>query len=153
MDAKSEQHEREVDRELADLATHLDGPAPPPGRIAAIKNVVDAEARRLQRRQRRIVALRPWIGAAAAVALTVGLSLPFGSATRSVLLALDANPEVAFSDWVQALDESGRQFTSLLGDEWLLEASGSGGEENGDAGNPLDRLQESLESFERMIGA
>ncbi|GAG33383.1 unnamed protein product, partial [marine sediment metagenome] len=100
-----------------------------------------------------IVALRPWIGAAAAVVLIVGLSLPFASTTQRALLAPGGNPELAFSDWVAALDESGQQFTSLLGDDWLLETPGSGAGENGDNGDPLDSLEESLESFERIIGA
>jgi hypothetical protein len=153
MEGQFEQQEREVDRRIADLATLLDGPLPRPEHIAAVKNAVDREARRLRRRQRRLVGLRPWIGAAAAVALAVGLSLPFDSATRPALLAPYENPAVAFNDWVNALDESGRQFTSLLGDNWLLEASGSGGDENGDVGEPLDSLKESLESFEIIIGA
>ena len=153
MDVQFQQHEREVDRELADLATHLDSPTPRPERIAAIKNAVDVEARRLRRRQQRIVALRPWIGAAAAVLLTVGLSLPFGPTAYRPLLAPDESPEVAFGDWADALDETGRRFTSLLGDDWLLKASGPGGDEDGHMGDPLDSLEESLESFERMIGA
>lgn len=151
MDRQFEQYERDVDRELAALAEQLDGPALSAARVDAVKNAVDAEARRLQRRRRRVAALRPWIGAAAALALTVGLNLPFGSATPRILLQSAGNPELAFNDWVNALDESGQQFTSLLGDDWLLETTGTG--ENGGNGDPLDSLEESLESFERIIGA
>ena len=153
MDRQLEQNEREVDRQLGDLAEHLDAPGPRPERIAAITNAVDVEARRLRRRQRRIVALRPWISAAAAVLLSIGLSLPFASTARQALLGPDERPEVALDDWFDALNESGREFTRLLGDDWLLEAPASGDDENGDTGDPLDSLKESLESFERIIGA
>jgi hypothetical protein len=152
VNAQFEQYEREVERGLADLATRLDQPAPNAEQIAALKRVVVAEARRLGRRQRRITRLRPWLGAAAAVLLTVGLSLPFGSTPREVVVATD-HLDVVFSDWLDALDESGQQFTSLLGDDWLLETRGSGADEDGSLGDPLGSLEESLESFERIIGA
>ena len=151
MNAQFEQYEREVERGLADLATRLDQPAPNAEQIAAVKNTVAAEARRLGRRQRRITRLPPWLGAAA-VLLAVGLSLPFGSTPREAAVAID-HSDVVFSDWLDALDESGQQFTSLLGDDWLLETRGSDADEDGSLGDPLGTLEESLESFERIIGA
>jgi hypothetical protein len=153
MDPQFEQHERELDRQLADLAPHLDAPVPRSGLIAQVKSAVDAEARRLRRRNRRIVALRPWIGAAAAVLLTVGLSLPIGSDGHRVPFNLGPSSAIAFNDWVDALDETGQRFTALLGDEWLFETPGSGDNQGNGAGDPLDSLEESLESFERIIGA
>ncbi len=153
MDRQFEQHGREVDRRLADLAEHLGAPAPRRERIAAIKDAIDVEARRLRRREGRIVALRPWIGAAAALLLTVGLSLPFGPGGYQALLAADENPEVAFGNWVAALDETGERFARLFDDDWCLGADGPNGQENTDVGDSLDSLEESLESFERIVGA
>jgi hypothetical protein len=147
MDWQSQQPE--LDRQLADLAPRLAGPAPRPEHLATIRNAVAAEARRLH----RLAALRPWIGAAAAVLLTVGLSLPFGTGTRYPAALRDASPEAVFNDWVAALDDSGRQFAGLLESDWLLAPADSGAEENGDGSDPLESLEESLQSFEHMIGA
>jgi hypothetical protein len=153
MDRQLEQHEREIDRQLAGLAPRLDGPAPRRERIAAIKDAIDVEARRLRRRERRIVTLRPWIGAAAALLLTVGLSLPFGPRGYQAPLAADEDPAVAFGNWVAALAETGERFAVLFDDDWYLGAEASDGEENADVADPFDSLEESLESFARMIGA
>jgi len=153
MDRNLEQHGHEVDRRLAELAEHLGAPAPRREHIAAIKDAIDAEARRLRRRERRIVRLRPWIGAAAAVLLTVGLSVPLGPRAYQALLAADEDPAVAFGNWVAALDETGERFTMLFGDDWYLGADGANGQENTDVGDSLDSLEESLESFERIVGA
>ena len=153
MDAEFEQQQHEIDRQLAALAEQLRAPAPHPDSVAGVKAAVGEEARRLQRRDRRFAALRPLVGAAAAVLLAVGLSLPGGSEPLGQMSTLGDNPAAIFSDWVDALEESGEQFARLLEDDWLFEGLESGGEENGDAGDPLDSLEESLESFERMIEA
>jgi hypothetical protein len=153
MGEQFQQHEREVDRELADLAPRFDRPSPRPERIAAIKDAIDAEARRLRRRERRIVALRPWIGAAAALLLTVGLSLPVGSRGYQALLAADEDPGVAFGNWMAALAETRERFAALFNDDWYLGAEGSNGEENTDVADSFDSLEESLESFARIMGA
>jgi hypothetical protein len=153
MDRQFEQHEREIDRQLADLAPHLDGPAPRREHIAAIKDLVALEAGRLRGRQRRLVALRPLIGAAAALLLTVGLSLPFGSSVHRATFTVDDDPEMIFGDWVDALDETGERFTRLFDDNWYLNVSGSKSDANTEVRDSLDSLEESLESFEGIIGA
>lgn len=153
MNAEFRQQQHEIDRQLAALAEHLRAPAPDPDSVAGIKTAVRKEARRLQRRDRRFAVLRPLVGAAAAVLLAVGLSLPGGSEPLGQIPAFDDDPAAVFSDWVDALEESGEQFARLLGDDWLFEGLESGGEKNGEVSDPLDSLEESLESFEQMIGA
>ncbi|MFQ5805037.1 MAG: hypothetical protein ACE5I3_01165 [Phycisphaerae bacterium] len=153
MDHEFQRQEREIDRRIAALATYLRAPAPRPGFLAEVKAALSAEAQRLQRRQRRLVALRPLAGVAAALLLAVSLSLPRGSSLSEQEFALGQSPGAVFADWVDALEESGEQFTKLLEEDWLFEGFGSGGGENGDVGDPLDSLEESLESFERMTGA
>ncbi len=153
MNRHFERQQREIDQQLAELAGQLRAPALRSQCLADIKLAVGVEARRLQRRQRRFVVLRPWLGAAAALLLTVGLSLPRDSAPSRLVFDLGDNPDAVFADWVDALGESGQQFTMLFEDDWLFEDFGPGGEENGDAGDPFDSLEESLESFERIIGA
>lgn len=153
MDRQFEKHEREIDRQIADLARQIDAPAPRRERIAAIKDVVDAEARRLRGRERRLISLRPWIGAAAALLLLVGLSLPFGSSGRRMWSVPDADPEAAFSDWVRAFDETDERFTALFDDGWYLNVNSATRDANAEVRDSLDSLQESLESFESIIGA
>ena len=41
----------------------------------------------------------------------------------------------------------------MLEDEWLIDGLGLGGEDDYESGDPLNSLEESLESFEGMIGA
>jgi hypothetical protein len=153
MNAEFEQQERKIDRGLAALATNLRAPAPRPERIADIKEAVSTEARRLQRRQRRLVALRPLVGVAAALLLLVGLNVPGGSGWSGQLFAPGEDPEAVFAGWVDALGESREQFTRLFEADWLPESPGPGAEQNGAGRDPLDSLEESLESFEQIIGA
>jgi hypothetical protein len=153
MNAEFEQRQHEIDRQLAALAEHLRAPALHPDSVAGVKTAVREEARRLQRRDRRLVMLRPLVGAAAAVLLVVGLSLPGSSEPVGQISAFGDDPAAVFSDWVDALEESGEQFARLLGDDWLFEGLESGSERNGEVSDPLDSLEESLESFEQMIEA
>lgn len=150
MNAEFERQEREIDRQLAALAWHLRSPAPGRECVACVRAVVGAEARRLQRRQRLLMVLRASAGVAAALALALGLSLPRGSTPSGRWLDAGEKPDAVFVDWIDALGESGEQFTRLIEDDWLLEGFGPGGDENGDGG-PLDSLEESLERFERMM--
>ncbi len=154
MDREFKRLEREIDRGLAALTPYLRAPPPPPGLTADIKAAASAEAQRLRWRQRRLIALRPMVGVAAALLLVVGLSLPRGSGLSEGVFALGESPEAVFSGWVDALGASGEQFTRLLEEGWVSESRfGPAGEENGEDGDPLDSLEESLESFEQMIGA
>jgi hypothetical protein len=153
MDRDFKRQEREISQQLAALATYLRAPAPCPQRIADVKAAVGAEAQRLQRRQRRFLTLRPLVGVAAAVVLVVVLSVPRGSGLSEPAFAGSEKPGAVFTEWVDALGASGEQFGRLLEEDWLFEGLGPGGEENGEGGGPFDSLEESLESFERMIGA
>ena len=153
MNAEFRQRERELDRQLAAIAPHLDAPAPGEECIAHLRQAVDQEAQRLGRRRKLLVRARPWLGAAAALLLAVGLSLPTETGTHAPPVAAGDNPDEAFTNWVDALGESGEQFTRLLDDNWLLNASGTDGGENGEVVDPFDSLEESLQAFERMTEA
>jgi len=153
MDREFERQERESDRQLTALARYLRAPTPRPKLIVDIKEAMSAEAQRLRRRQRRLVALRPLVGVAAALLLAVGLSLPRGSGLSEQMFSVGESPGQVFADWVDALGESREQFTRLLDAAWFPEGFGPGDEENGAGRDPLDTLEESLESFEQIIGA
>jgi hypothetical protein len=153
MNPQLEQLERQIGRQLAELTPDLDAPAPRPECIAQLKVRVDAEARRLRRRQRRLVAARPWIGVAAAVLLAIGLSLPPAAGPGELVIGPVQDADAAFVGWLDALDQSEERFAALLEEDWLLNGSVPAGEENGEGIDPLDSLEQSLESFERMIGA
>jgi hypothetical protein len=153
MNAEFRQQEREIDRGLTALATNLRAPAPRPERIADIKAAMSAEAQRLRRRKGRLVALRPLVGIAAGLLLALVLSLPGGTRSSERMVAFDESPGVVFADWVDALGESREQFTRLLDAGWSPEGFGPGSEENGAGRDPLDSLEESLESFEKIVGA
>lgn len=151
MTADMEHLERDVERQFAELGRLLDA-TPSAGAVERVKSAVDSELARLHRRDRLASVLRPWVGAAAAVLLAVGLATPRAAHPTDSLLALSDNPEQAFSGWVKALDESGEQFAALLDDDWILDAYGAFGDDDGADIDPLDSLEESFESLERMIG-
>ena len=153
MNAQFEKLQRKIDRQLAALAPHLRAPALSPQRLASINAALADELRRLQRRQRYLVALRPWVAVAAAVLLAVGFNLPRGSRLLAPGLGLNESAELALADWADALGESGERFTRLFDEDWVLDDFGAGADDGGMGGDPLDSLRESLESFEQMIGA
>lgn len=145
--------ERETEREFTELALRLPGLSPQRACLERVKAAVDEEARRLRVRRRRLVALRPWVAAAAAVLLAVGLDPPGGSDSTGLPPDPARNPDAILADWVDALGESGEQFARLLDESWLSIGLGfgPGGDVDNEGPDPLDSLEESLESFERML--
>jgi hypothetical protein len=152
MNAEFEQQQREIDRQIAMLAEHFGSAAPPADVVARVKSAVEAEAERLRRRDHRLVMLRPLLGAAAAFLLVVGLSLTSGNEPTDSSFAVGGDPDAVFAAWVDALDESGDQFTRLLGDDWLLMDPAPSDDGRSEDDDPLDSLEESLESLEQIIG-
>lgn len=152
MKPELKQLEREVERQLAELGEHLRAPGPSARCIASVRSAVSAEARRLRQRQRRLVLLRPWAGIAAAALLVLGLSLPRAFEASAVAVDLGEDADAIVVGWVDALVDSGEQFTRLLEEDWLLNGSGAG-DESTDGVDPLDSLEESLDSFAQLIGA
>ena len=153
MSGNLEQLERELDRQIAELGERLRAPAPGPACLARVTAAVDAENRRLQRRGPRLALLRVCIGAAAAMLLGVGLSVTREAVPVEEVLHLEDDPEVAVTDWVDAMDESEERFTRLFEDQWLFEGLERGGNDAGESADPLKSVEESLESFEQMIEA
>jgi len=142
--------EREADELLAGLAPHLRVP-PPPAAVARVRSAVSAEVRRLEARRQRLVALRPLAGLAAAVVLlAVGLRWPRAATSSAALLAAGEGPAAAFEKWVDALEESGDRFASLLEADWLLDAL-NGDAENTGAPDPFESLDQSLQSLEQVV--
>ncbi len=152
MDPRFEKQEREIDRQLAGLAERLDPPAPRPECLASIKANIDEQARRMRRRAMWVAAWRPWLGAAAALLLMVGLSLPPASKSTTKVHSWES-PEAVFAGWVDALGESETRFALLLEDSMYIEGAGFYSESDGDIVDPFESLEESLESFEYMVGA
>jgi hypothetical protein len=153
MSADVDRQEREIERQLAELAPHLSAPAVPDACRARVQAAVGAEARWLRARERRFVALRPWLAAAAAVALAVGLGLPGETERTGLVFNPNENPEAILADWVDALGDSGDRFARLLEVDWLAEGFDATGEDGNSGEDALDSLEESLESLERMIEA
>jgi hypothetical protein len=152
MDAELKRQQREIDRQMAMLAENFSSAAPPADVIARVKSAVEAEAERLRQRDHRLVVLRPLLGAAAALLLAIGLSLTSGNVPTNSSFAVGGDPDAVFAAWVDALDESGDQFTRLLGDDWLLMDPAPSDDGRGEGDDPLDSLEESLESLEQIIG-
>lgn len=153
MNADVNRQEREIERQLAELTPHLNAPAPSEACLARVRAAVGVETRRLRARARWFVALRPWMAAAAAVALAVGLGLPGGADRTGSVFDPDESLDAILGDWVAALDDSGDRFARLLEVDWLAEGFDSTGEDSNTGEDALDSLEESLESFERMIEA
>ena len=153
MNAEFDRQQHEIDRQVAALGGWLDSPTPRPDAVARVKTAVAEETGRLRRRDRRLAALRPLVGAAAALLLAVGLSLSGDPDLAGRSFTLGGDPDAIFTDWVDALDESGGQFARLLEDDWLFEYSAPGNDEYDEFGDPLDSLEESLQSFEEIVGA
>lgn len=145
------QLERELERQIDGLGRLLDA-APSSASVERLKSALDEETSRIGRRQSLMSYVRVCMGAAAAVLLALGLTLPRAPQLQSSPFALDDNPEQAFTEWVDALDESGAQLTSLLDDGWFLDCYGDSDDASEVEGDPLNNLEESLESLERVIG-
>ena len=152
MDPRFDNQERELDRRLAELADRLDVPAPRPECLASIKANMDGEVRRMQHREIRLSAWRPWLGAAAALLLTVGLSLPLGSKSAPRVILRD-NPEIAFAGMLEALGESETRFALLFEESMCFEGSGSYSDPGSEVVDPFESLEDTLESFEYIMGA
>lgn len=153
MNEEFKQLEREIERQLAGLAPYLGRPSARPESVDAVKAAVGEEARRLGRRERRRLALRPLVGVAAAALLMVGLSLPQRVGQPGPAFELAADADATLADWVDALAESGEQFTRLLEEDWRFDGLGSEVDENGENSDPIDSLEESLQAFEQMMEA
>ena len=143
MSGDFEQLERELEQEFAALAPKLATPAPRAVAVARTKAAVAAECQHMRRR-RWLITLRPAIGVAAAVLLIVSFWTPAGSGTA----ATGVDPASALDEWVDAFDASGDQLAAMFEYDWLLD--GGSDNDNGTA-DPLDLLEDSLESFEQLM--
>lgn len=151
MTGDMKQLEREIERQFDGVGRLFDA-APSPASVERVKSALDEEMSRIRRRDSLMSYVRACVGAAAAVLLTLGVTLPRSSQPPDWFV-LDDNPEQAFSEWVDALDESGAQFARLLDGGWIFDCYGDFDNDIETDLDPLDSLEESFESLEHVIGA
>lgn len=142
--------ERESEHDLARLDRFFREEPPDVRLVASIQTAVKLEAGRLKTRKFRWLTLRAALGTAAAFLLTMTFFGPMhGKTTNAPMLPM---PEATFGDWLNALDETDQHFNSLLSADWLAEST-DWESKPGDVEKWMDNLQESLQSFEGIIGA
>ncbi len=147
MDRTMPRKSEAIDRELAALMRHLPEPQPDPQTLGRIKAAMAAEARRLRRRQRWLSIARQ-LGAVAAAAVLV-LLLSRGPRSSSPVPVV-VEPDRELATWVEAADVSRQQVEALWTIDPLASLDPASDYDTPDV--PLESLEESFESLERLIG-
>jgi hypothetical protein len=147
MSEEFEKFESELEREYARLGDLLNADAPKPELVARIQRAVAGEASRQKWRRKRLFALRTAVSTAAALLLLLFVALPRHPAAVAPPAASDAS----FAEWVAALDETDASFATLLDTDWLTATPSRDGD-SGSMEGVIESLDESLQSFESIIG-
>jgi|GEM_PF-7003899 len=147
MNVEQDQFEREVERQFAELRDRLAISPPDPALIDNLGIRLASEAARYRKRRGRLPALRPLLGAAAALTLIITLNM-----SAVVVGSASSDPESVVIDWVRSLGDTESQFTRLFESE-RQSRNQNLDEQSEDAGGLFNSLEESFESFESIIGA
>lgn len=148
MNAELRRIRETIDRELGRLMGRLPEPQPDPQVLARIRAAITAEARTLSRRQHWLAAARRIGSLAAAAALVFALSRPLGPAESRIPQM--GEPDQMLATWEQAADASRQQVEQLWVADPLASLDATSGYDTPEV--PLESLEESFESLERLIG-
>jgi len=133
-----------IDADLRALAPRFDAPLPP----AASRRIRAAVAAAAAARSRRA----PWLPlaplAAAAALLAALAPLPLARP----LAAPPVDPDQALLEWSMAYAASADRVAMLYGDELLPDDAGEGDEDAADY-DAIDSFEESMDTFEHILGA
>ncbi len=148
MNAGYRQIRESIDRELSALMGRLPEPQPDPQTLARIRAAIASEARARRRRDGWLAAVRRIGSVAAAAALVFVLTR--GPRPAEPQMRLTAEPDETLATWVEAADASREQVEQLWVADPVASLDASDGYDTPEV--PLESLEESFESLERLIG-
>ncbi len=134
-----------LDRELNALMRRWPDPQPDPQAVARIRALLRAEALVRRRQGRRTMLLRR-VGSVAAAAVLV-FALARGLRPAPSLTCPTAQPDRILTTWAEAVEQSREQVERLWTADMLTSLDAESGYDL-----PLESLEESFESLERLIG-
>lgn len=134
-----------LDRELGALMRRCPDPQPDPQAVARIRAALRAETL-ARRRQAHLATFARRVGSVAAAAVLV-FALARGLRPAAAPIPPTGQPDRVLTTWAEAVEESREQVERLWTADMLTSLDAESGYDL-----PLESLEESFESLERLIG-
>jgi hypothetical protein len=150
MNGDRSEAEIRIERAFNALAPHLDVECPR-DLSERVRHAVCAETRR-QRTFGRLRAASPWLAAAAAALLVLGLRLPFVVESPPLEQYAAGHPDAFLEEWAEAGAEAGERLTMLIDQTWWPDDALSTDPDES-AEEALYAFDETFEALQEAVGA